>query len=73
MSSKSFDRLGRRARRPVAGQLDGGSGSILRPSIADDAEAFAEQVVRERVAGRPEADDQHVLAVVRQRVRARAR
>ena len=34
-----------------------------------NAEAFVRQVVRERVARRPEADDENVLAVVRQRHR----
>ena len=49
------------ARRP---RSLAGSGSIFRPSIADDAEALVREVVRQRVAGRTEADDQHLLAVV---------
>ena len=59
----------RRRRRSASS----GSGSIFSPSIADHAEAFVQQVVRQRVAGRAEADDEHVLAVVRQRVRAGGR
>ena len=40
----------------------------LQAVDADDAEPFVDQVVRQRVAGGAEADDEDVLAVVRQRV-----
>ena len=54
--------------RPVGRQrLD------LQAVDPDDAEALVQEVVGERVAGGAEADDEDLLAVVRQRVRAQRR
>ena len=47
-----------------------GNGSIFSAVDADDAEAFVQKIMRERVTRRPEAHDQHILAVVGQRIRA---
>ncbi len=52
-----------------------GADDVLRQRLdlqavdADDAEAFVHEVMRQRVPGRAEPDDEHVLAVVRQGVR----
>jgi hypothetical protein len=40
----------------------------LQAVDGDDTEAFVHQVVRERVAGRAQSDDQHVARVVRERI-----
>ena len=58
------DRLERRRARPrsVTPESAGSSGSILQAVDADDRVAVVQQVMREREAGRPHADDQHALA-----------
>ena len=53
------------AAHPLAGQR-----LHLQAVHGHHAEALVQQVVRQRVAGRAQAHHQHVLAVVRQRVRA---
>jgi hypothetical protein len=64
-----LDRLGHAALGPaqvIRQRLD------LQAFDADHAEALVQQVVRERVARGPHPDDQDVLAVVAQRIRAPA-
>ncbi len=59
-----------RSRRTVALAGERGRQRLdLETVDGDNAEAFVEQVMRQRVAGRTQPDDQHVASVVRQRIR----
>mgnify|MGYP003694768003 CR=1 FL=1 len=58
------DRRGTALRSPCGStpESSAGSGSIFRPSMADDGVAFVQQIVRERDAGGPEAGHQHLAS-----------